>query len=709
MAANLLALLLLAITACGNKNGNGIENMPEQENSVMNIDISKFSWIREPQSCVIKGDTIEVVTKPKTDLWQRTYYHFQNDNAPVFQMETEEKYFSFIVKTDFTGSHHRFDQCGIALYLDSENWLKASVEYENEEFQHLGSVVTNNGYSDWAFSQEAEAQSQSPCPLYGASVEHGDLYCGHQENCAFAMHSVMKFPQALYVADYLHKKGLTLNDSILVHKDSLDAATWSPMLSRFDGTRYFTFAELIEWSLKQSDNNACDLLFASCGKPEAVEKYIHSLGFKDIHVQLTEKDMKKSPHRAAENSSTPKEMTRLLEWFYLHRDDNKNLSFIWDTMADCNTGQQRIAAVLPKDGKLIHKTGSGFPSSDGRQDRNDVGIVLLPDGSHLSIAIFLPKSKDENEVAEVAEQCLMRIQADKFLRNMPAGLQHKQTLAIARAMDGDNKELMAVRNSRNAPPKYSDHVETRMITPAMRLYEPKGSQGQRLPALLYLHGGGWTFGSINSCGRFCDALAASGKMRVIALDYRLAPEHPYPEGLNDCTAAVNYIIAHAAELHIDASHITIGGDSSGGNLALATALSESCRGKIESLLLFYPVTMAFDDGSESWKKYGKGFGLDAEIMEAFNRAYTINADNRCPAISVGLCSDEELNMLPRTLLIAAERDILRDQGLNLSRRMGGKIRRIEYKGAVHLFITVPGQDRAFDRAVKDAIGFICNK
>ena len=150
MAANLLTLLLLAITACGNKNGNGIEKMPEQENSVMNIDINKFSWTREPQSFVIKGDTIEVVTKPKTDLWQRTYYHFQNDNAPVFQMETEEKYFSFIVKTDFTGSHHRFDQCGIALYLDSENWLKASVEYENEEFQHLGSVVTNNGYSDWA-------------------------------------------------------------------------------------------------------------------------------------------------------------------------------------------------------------------------------------------------------------------------------------------------------------------------------------------------------------------------------------------------------------------------------------------------------------------------------------------------------------------------------------------------------------------------------
>ena len=559
------------------------------------------------------------------------------------------------------------------------------------------------------YIQATEAKSQSPYFSYGASIMNGDLCCGHQEDCAFSMHSVMKFPQALYVADYLNKKGLTLNDSVLVCKDSLDAETWSPMLSVFEGTRYFTFAELIEWSLKQSDNNACDLLFASCGLPNAVEKYIHSLGFKDIHVQLTEKETKKSPHRSTENSSTPKEMVRLLEWFYLHRNDNKNLSFIWNIMANCSTGQQRIAAVLPKGGKWIHKTGSGFPSFDGRQDRNDVGIILLPDGSHLFIAVFLPKSKEENEVAEIAEHCLMRIQADEFLRNMPSDLQHKQTMAILKAIDGDNKELMAVRNSRNTQPKYSDNVETKMITPTMRLYEPKGSQDQYLPVLLYLHGGGWTFGSINSCGRFCDAMAASGEMRVIALDYRLAPEHPYPEGLNDCITAVNYIIDHATELRIDANHITIGGDSSGGNLALATALSETCRGKIESLLLFYPVTKAFDDGSESWQQYGKGFGLDAEIMNAFNRAYTINADKRCSAISVGLCSDEELNMLPRTLLIATERDILRDQGVALAERMRGKIQRIEYKGAVHLFITVPGQDMAFDRAVKDAIRYISNK
>lgn len=114
------------------------------------IDLTKFKWLREPKSYNIKDDVIEVITKPYTDLWQRTYYHFRNDNAPVFQMETEEEYFSFIVKIDFQESCHRFDQCGIVMYLDSENWLKASVEYENKDYQHLGSVVTDQGYSDWA-------------------------------------------------------------------------------------------------------------------------------------------------------------------------------------------------------------------------------------------------------------------------------------------------------------------------------------------------------------------------------------------------------------------------------------------------------------------------------------------------------------------------------------------------------------------------------
>lgn len=117
------------------------------------MDFQKLEWTREPNSYDVSDKRIIIITEPHTDLWQRTYYHFRNDNAPVLQMETDEKFFSFVVKTDFENSHHRFDQCGIAVYLDSENWLKVSVEYENKEIQHLGSVVTNAGYSDWATTE----------------------------------------------------------------------------------------------------------------------------------------------------------------------------------------------------------------------------------------------------------------------------------------------------------------------------------------------------------------------------------------------------------------------------------------------------------------------------------------------------------------------------------------------------------------------------
>ena len=113
------------------------------------FDTNKLKWTRQPKACTISEGRIEIITSPHTDLWQRTYYHFRNDNAPVLQMSTAEKYFSFVVKTEFE-SKHRFDQCGVVMYLDSDNWLKASVEYENEKFQHLVSVVTNHGFSDWA-------------------------------------------------------------------------------------------------------------------------------------------------------------------------------------------------------------------------------------------------------------------------------------------------------------------------------------------------------------------------------------------------------------------------------------------------------------------------------------------------------------------------------------------------------------------------------
>ena len=241
---------------------------------------------------------------------------------------------------------------------------------------------------------------------YGACIMRDGSVSGINENERFAMHSVMKFPQALYVADYLSRKGLDLYDTIVVNKADLMQDTWSPMMKQFEGKKAFSYAELLELSLGQSDNNACDLLFKYCGKPKAVEDYMRGLGFRDINIRMTEEQLQKNPTKAIENSSTPDEMARLFEWFYQHKDDNQYLTFIWKTMANCSTGQKRIPAAIPTDARIVHKTGTGFPSPEGVQDMNDAGIILMLDGSHAIIAVFTTNSSSEAVIANITRQLL---------------------------------------------------------------------------------------------------------------------------------------------------------------------------------------------------------------------------------------------------------------------------------------------------------------
>ncbi|GAK21897.1 hypothetical protein JCM19052_2456 [Vibrio sp. JCM 19052] len=114
------------------------------------VDFTVGKWIFEPKVSEVTKDFVSITTEPETDFWQRSYYGFRNDNAPALQIESEEN-FTFTTKVSFD-YQAQFDQCGLIIYLDSENWFKASIEYENEAFSRLGSVVTNLGYSDWATS-----------------------------------------------------------------------------------------------------------------------------------------------------------------------------------------------------------------------------------------------------------------------------------------------------------------------------------------------------------------------------------------------------------------------------------------------------------------------------------------------------------------------------------------------------------------------------
>jgi uncharacterized protein len=114
--------------------------------------LNDFYWLNEPEKYSIDKENNRVViyTSPRTDLWQRTYYGFRHDNAPAYLIKKKGN-FTFCAKA-FYEANNLYDQCGLLLYHNSDNWVKVSVEYENDMISRLGSVVTNKGYSDWATS-----------------------------------------------------------------------------------------------------------------------------------------------------------------------------------------------------------------------------------------------------------------------------------------------------------------------------------------------------------------------------------------------------------------------------------------------------------------------------------------------------------------------------------------------------------------------------
>lgn len=317
-------------------------------------------------------------------------------------------------------------------------------------------------------------------------------------------------------------------------------------------------------------------------------------------------------------------------------------------------------------------------------------------------------------------------QADDFLDAMPDMLQERQTSAVEHAIRGDYRELEKVRQSRNSQPEYPATITVADFTITadddtipVRLYRPVEPKQQPLPLMVYYHGGGWTFGSLNSCAAYCSAVADTGEAMVMAVDYPLAPEHPYPEPLDACVKGAEYAFAHAEEWGSAPTMVTLAGDSSGANLALATAMrladasannntpnssANNEQRTAKNVLLFYPVLTTADGTGGSWHKYRRGYGLDAQLMSAFNRAYGGTADD--PYASPMAASDQQLRRLPPVTIVSAERDILADQAQAFAERLEGldhQVRHAVYPGAVHLFITVAGQPAAFQEAVREGV------
>jgi acetyl esterase len=236
----------------------------------------------------------------------------------------------------------------------------------------------------------------------------------------------------------------------------------------------------------------------------------------------------------------------------------------------------------------------------------------------------------------------------------------------------------------------------------VRVYWPV--VGKRLPALIYLHGGGWVFGTIGSVDRNCRVFANTANCVVINVDYRLAPEHKFPAAAEDAYAALTYAAAHADEFGIDAGRIAIGGDSAGGNLAAVACLMARDRSGPKPVfqLLVYPVT-DYDDASPSMTE-NDGYFLTRAAIRFFWNHYTASAeDARNPYASP--LKAKTLEGLPPAFVITAECDPLRDQGEAYARRLaaaGVTAPSKCYAGAIHVFFQLGAVIDSGKEAVADA-------
>ncbi|MCB1647268.1 MAG: alpha/beta hydrolase [Pseudomonadales bacterium] len=239
-----------------------------------------------------------------------------------------------------------------------------------------------------------------------------------------------------------------------------------------------------------------------------------------------------------------------------------------------------------------------------------------------------------------------------------------------------------------------------------RLYVPAGMGDATSGALVFIHGGGFMIGNLDSHDSVCRQLANHGHCRVVAIDYRLAPEHKFPAAVDDSIAAANWIFENVASLNIDPNRVAVGGDSAGGNLSAVVShhFAANTDFNFKLQLLIYPATDARTDTESMTVLKEAGVTLDARILEYFNEGYLGGTDadpadpRRSPAASASFA-----NLAPAHV-VTAEYDPLRDEGkayAELLEAHGIPATYRCYEGLMHNFIQQTGVVTSARKAVED--------
>ena len=240
----------------------------------------------------------------------------------------------------------------------------------------------------------------------------------------------------------------------------------------------------------------------------------------------------------------------------------------------------------------------------------------------------------------------------------------------------------------------------------IRVYTPRElKSGEKLPVLLWFHGGGFVIGSIDTHDSACRMLANKSDCLVVSVDYRLAPEHKFPAGVEDCQAAMKWTALHAVEFGGDASCMAVGGDSAGGNLAAVMAIlaRDAAHPKLVFQLLIYPC-VAPEPETGSHHKFKEGYILSRNSITWFYKQYLRSGKDVNDFRFAPLMHDD-LSALPPALIIVAGYDPLRDEGIEYAKKLieaGNRVRLSNFEGMVHGFYLMGGALDAARRAVAES-------
>jgi acetyl esterase len=262
----------------------------------------------------------------------------------------------------------------------------------------------------------------------------------------------------------------------------------------------------------------------------------------------------------------------------------------------------------------------------------------------------------------------------------------------AETPDGRRQSLRALArmaDDASTPARFEDRDIPGPAGPiALRLYAPANATDEPLPALVFFHGGGWVAGDFETHDGLCRRLAAASRCRVIAVGYRLAPEHRFPAAFDDCLAATRWIAGHAAELGVDAARLAVGGDSVGAGLAAAVAQAARAAGgpPIALQVLICPILDPVRDGG-SRAALGDGYFISRAAFAADLAAYLPpGSASDDPRLSPLLAA--HLTGLPPAILHTAEFDPFRDEGEDYAARLraaGVRVQTAEHPGMIHYF------------------------